>query len=273
MPVNVGAVVAQGARSRKSVHSLLSLKSLRVEDPRKKVNEMLKRASLANQNAEDSVLSSEFASDSNFYSESIQAEKEASVDNQQEIRFMLVVNDILVKSPVRLFQKDTMKRAFKLILERSPEQPVNYSVQELQKCKVKCKDYREFILRFNDIQREELEKANNRSMFDYKVSETIRKDLQQLDEDQATFEQQIQNLIHWFQQAIDQNIGQFQVHEKAVTYDRNSLYLFSWEQPFRQRVVWLTEWRWFDSSVILLILVGSVCQAMYDFQEEDSEYN
>jgi len=54
-----------------------------------------------------------------------------------------------------------------------------------------------------------------------------------------------------------------------------SLFIFSYKNKFRRLVVWITEWRWFDTVVISLILIGSVCQAIYKYQggDENKEYN
>ena len=66
----------------------------------------------------------------------------------------------------------------------------------------------------------------------------------------------------WLKNAINQNIGQFSVHGKNLTYDANVIYLFSYKSKLRQYIVWVTEWRWFDNLVIFLILLGSLCQAI-----------
>ena len=69
-------------------------------------------------------------------------------------------------------------------------------------------------------------------------------------------------LQDWLKKAINQNIGLFEVHGKKLIYDAKSLYLFSYENKFRNHVVWLTEWKWFDQLVIFLIVIGSFCQAV-----------
>lgn len=44
-----------------------------------------------------------------------------------------------------------------------------------------------------------------------------------------------------------------------------SLYLFREDNAFRQIVVWLIQWKWFDRFVIVLILANSATLAMVDY--------
>lgn len=76
-------------------------------------------------------------------------------------------------------------------------------------------------------------------------------------------------LQKWLGYAINQNLGQFAVHAKNLTYDSNSLYLFSYKLKIRYYAVWLTEWRFFDNLVIFLIIIGSICQAMQSSYTND----
>lgn len=47
--------------------------------------------------------------------------------------------------------------------------------------------------------------------------------------------------------------------------------MFHYTNRFRVGVIWLTEWPWFDTCVIFLIIVGSVSMAMYDFKDPTSQ--
>ena len=71
----------------------------------------------------------------------------------------------------------------------------------------------------------------------------------------------------WLLEAIKQNTGFFYVHGKRVIYDKRSLGCFSHESWFREQIVWLTEWQWFDTFILIIILVNSICMAAYDFQD------
>jgi hypothetical protein len=59
--------------------------------------------------------------------------------------------------------------------------------------------------------------------------------------------------------AIQQNVGVFHAHGRTLVYAAKSLGLFSHENRFRRLAVWITEASSFDSVVMGLILVGSVC--------------
>ena len=61
------------------------------------------------------------------------------------------------------------------------------------------------------------------------------------------------------------------MHNKRVVYDARSLKLFDYKSRFRKNVVWLTEAEWFDSIVIVMIIVGSICMALYDFSDPNSQ--
>ena len=69
-------------------------------------------------------------------------------------------------------------------------------------------------------------------------------------------------LQRWLENAINHNEGEFRVHGKVIIYESKSLNLFRYDIKFRKGVVWLTEAKFFDYFVILLIILGSVCQAM-----------
>lgn len=53
----------------------------------------------------------------------------------------------------------------------------------------------------------------------------------------------------------------------------NSLNLFSYKLPFRQKVVAITEYYLFDVFIIGLIIIGSICQAAYDYSNLENELN
>ena len=79
----------------------------------------------------------------------------------------------------------------------------------------------------------------------------------------------------WLKKAIQQNIGIFEFHNQKFVYDAKSLYLLSYENPLRRGIVWLAEWSWFDNFIILLILLGSACQALNDYSDpnDTTKYN
>lgn len=51
----------------------------------------------------------------------------------------------------------------------------------------------------------------------------------------------------------------------------NSLFLFSVHSGFRQKVLIIVEWFWFDNFVLFLIVLGSVLQLCYRWREPDDE--
>lgn len=77
----------------------------------------------------------------------------------------------------------------------------------------------------------------------------------------------LSSLKAWLKMAILQNIGVFSVHGKDLVYAKKSLNYFSYNNRFRKLIVWITEWSIFDSIVVSLIIIGSTCQVMQDFQD------
>lgn len=48
-----------------------------------------------------------------------------------------------------------------------------------------------------------------------------------------------------------------------------SLGWFSLQSKFRQRVIWLTEWKGFDAIIMILIVLNSTFLGFYDYQNPD----
>ena len=63
----------------------------------------------------------------------------------------------------------------------------------------------------------------------------------------------------------------FEIHGKKFIYDSNSLYCCKHKFKLRRAVVWLTEWHRFDTVVIAIILIGSICMASYDYNDPSNE--
>eukprot|EP00347_Sterkiella_histriomuscorum_P008485 403344914 len=66
-----------------------------------------------------------------------------------------------------------------------------------------------------------------------------------------------------------ENNAIFTVHGKIVQYSKKSLFFFEQENTLRKALVWLTEWRYFDRFIMLIILVNSICLAMFDYSDRD----
>ena len=114
-----------------------------------------------------------------------------------------------------------------------------------------------------------------KACMDYDIVNELKKKKQQL-EDYSKMRINDQLLVQqWLKKAIHQNIGVFTCHDKELVYDSKSLYLFKYDSKLRQGIVWITEWKWFDIFVITLILVGSICQAIYRYEggAQNKEYN
>jgi len=67
----------------------------------------------------------------------------------------------------------------------------------------------------------------------------------------------------------------FSVHGKNVFRDPTALYLFPHTCRARYYIVWLTEWKWFDRFITIVILVNSVLLAIRDYSSrlKGADYN
>ena len=59
----------------------------------------------------------------------------------------------------------------------------------------------------------------------------------------------------------------FNVHGKKKKFAECSLGIFSTQSQFRQKVVWLVEWKWFDRFILACIVINSIILAMQDYQD------
>ena len=65
--------------------------------------------------------------------------------------------------------------------------------------------------------------------------------------------------------------GVFVLKHKTVYYDKRSLFCFSSNNSIRKFLVRLIEKTWFDYSVLGVIMLNSLCLALYDYSDRDDE--
>ena len=58
---------------------------------------------------------------------------------------------------------------------------------------------------------------------------------------------------------------EFHVHGLALDYDPNSCYCISHKNCLRQKIVWLTNWSYFDHFISLVIILNSILLGMQDY--------
>ena len=64
----------------------------------------------------------------------------------------------------------------------------------------------------------------------------------------------------------------FIVHGKVINYyTLNSLNQMGFDDPIRQRCIWLAEWPWFDRIVIFAILVNSLMLGFIDYVYQNTK--
>jgi hypothetical protein len=58
----------------------------------------------------------------------------------------------------------------------------------------------------------------------------------------------------------------FFCHGKKLTLAKNSLFIFPDTSALRRKVVWLVEWKWFDRSITLAILLNTFFLMFQDYE-------
>lgn len=61
------------------------------------------------------------------------------------------------------------------------------------------------------------------------------------------------------------NSAHFEFHGKKMEYDIRSLFVFPGGFPVRVWLVWLTEWKWFENFITLVILANSIMLSFTDY--------
>jgi hypothetical protein len=57
----------------------------------------------------------------------------------------------------------------------------------------------------------------------------------------------------------------FKIHGREVYKDPCAFYIFPHTCKVRYYIIWLTEWKWFDRFITLVILVNSILLAIRDY--------
>lgn len=60
------------------------------------------------------------------------------------------------------------------------------------------------------------------------------------------------------------------VHNKWKRFAINSLGIFNYRNRFRNGLVWLAEWKWFEVFIAMCILANSVLLGVFDYKNPDS---
>ncbi|DBA01467.1 TPA: hypothetical protein N0F65_005586 [Lagenidium giganteum] len=59
----------------------------------------------------------------------------------------------------------------------------------------------------------------------------------------------------------------FEVHGQKRRFVNNSLFFLNTTNPFRLKLVWLVEWKWFDRFILLCIVANSIALGLRDYQD------
>lgn len=182
----------------------------------------------------------------------------------------------LVKEPaIKLVKKDVFRKGLDSIVLKNPEEDIGFDIKDLIVCQEKSKQLIPMYEARKEYKKQILEHKRTRQMFNYKLVKHLNEQIDDLEQSTRNRIQDQKNLLAWLTLAIKQNMGVFIIHNKTHIYDEKSLYLFHYQSKVRIAIVQLTEWQWFDRIVIAVIIIGSFCQASYDYSDpaDLTEYN